>query len=290
MQGNADDPRGGRRRRLRYGLSCAVTGVMLALAPLGHALEDAGTRPGLSLLEFDKFRTDGLPDEQWPLVLEALGHKDEAKVVRSLVREMKPFPAKKLTALLTHPLLAVRLGALELLEEASGVDFSFDPWREDPASGGNPGALAKWQAWVEKGTPAAQPEAALTDDTFRAAAIEIMSGDRARGERGMQRMEAFGIEAVAHIESFLQTQADIEPAARAQLKRAQYRLLLLIALPRQASALARDLALGTLEQQSSALGVLGDGGPAVLPILAEFLTASDPLVRGSRLPSSSPGP
>ena len=263
-----------------------IAAALLAFSPLGRALEDAGTRPGLSLLEFDKFRADGVPDEQWPLVLEALGQKDQAKVVRSLVREMKPFPAKKLTALLTHPLLAVRLGALELLEEAAGEDFGFDPWREEPASGGNPGALARWQAWVEKGTPAAQPEAALTDDTFRAAAIEIMSGDRARGERGMQRMEAFGIEAVARIENFLQAQSSLELGPRAQLKGAQYRLLLLTALPRQASALARDLALGTLEQQSSALGALGDGGSAALPILAEFLTASDPLVRETAVDSA----
>lgn len=253
--------------------------ALLAFSPLGRALENAGTRPGLSLLEFDKFRTDGVPDEQWPLVLEALGHKDQAKVARSLVREMKPFPAKKLTAFLTHPLLAVRLGALELLEEAAGDDFGFDPWREEPASGGNPGALTKWQAWVEKGTPEAQPEAALTDDTFRAAAIEIMSGDHARGERGMQRMEAFGIEAVARIESFLQAQAGLEPGPRAQLKGAEYRLVLLRALPKQAAALGRDLTLGTLEQQSTALAALGDGGSAVLPILAEFLTSTDPLVR-----------
>ena len=264
----------------------AIAAALLAVLPLCDALENAGTRPGLSLLEFEKFRADGVPDAQWPLVLEALGQKDQARVVRSLVREMKPFPAQKLTGLLTHPLLAVRLGALDLLEEAAGEDFGFDPWREEPASGANAGALAQWQAWVEKGTPAAQPEAALSDDTFRAAAMEIMSGDRARGERGMQRMEAFGLDAVARIENFLQAQSSLEAGPRAQLKAAQYRLVLLRALPKQAAALGRDLALGTLEQQSTALGALGDGGAAVLPILGEFLTAADPLARETAVDSA----
>ena len=264
----------------------AIAAALLAVLPLCRALESAGTRPGLSLLEFETMRADGVPDDRWPLVLEALGQKDQARVVRSLVRNMKPFPAKPLVALLGHPLLAVRLGALDLLEEAAGEDFGFDPWREEPASGANAGALAKWQAWVESGTPAAKPEAALNDDTFRAAAMEIMSGDRARAERGVQRMEAFGLGAVARVENFLTAQADLEPAPRAQLKAAQYRLVLLRALPRQAAALARDLALGTLEQQSSALGALGDGGPTVLPILAEFLAASDPLVRETAVDSA----
>ncbi|MEO7319008.1 MAG: HEAT repeat domain-containing protein, partial [Chthoniobacteraceae bacterium] len=147
-------------------------------------------------------------------------------------------------------------------------------------------ALERWRAWAESGTPAAKPEPVLNDETFRAAAIEIMSGDRARAERGMQRMEAFGLDAVARIENFIDAQTSLEPAPRAQLKSAQYRLVLLTALPRQAAALARDLSLGTLEQQSTALGALGDGGPAVLPILGDFISAADPLVRETAVDSA----
>lgn len=264
----------------------AITVAILALASHALALEDAGRRPGLTLADFEKFRANGVPDDQWPLVAEAVGQTDQARPVRSLLREIQPFPAKPLTALLTHPVLAVRLGALDLLEEAAGEDFGFDPWREDPASGENAGALERWQTWVESGATSVKSEPVLNDETFRAAAMEIMSSDRARAERGVQRMEAFGLEAVARIQNFLEAQTTLDPAPRAQLKNAQYRLLLLTALPRQATVLARNLALGTLEQQCNALGALGDGGPAVLPILGDFLGADDPLVRETAVDSA----
>jgi cytochrome c biogenesis protein CcdA/HEAT repeat protein len=272
----------------------AIVAALLATAPVVPAIESAADqararaeiRPELSLGDFERFSAESVPDDQWPAVIEALGQEDRARVARALIRGLQPFPAKQLLPLLQHSRLAVRLGALDLLEEAAGDDFGFDPWSEAPATGANAGALVKWQAWVESGTPAAQPAATLTDEAFRAAATEVMSGERARVERGMQRLEAFGLNAVARIESFLQTQSGLEPAPRAQLKAAQYRLILLTALPRQAAGLARDLALGTLEQQSAALAALGEGGASVLPILGDFLAVPDPLLRETAVDSA----
>ena len=45
--------------------------------------------------------------------------------------------------------------------------------------------------------------------------------------------------------------------------------------------MARDLEVGLPEAQSTALGGLGGGGIAVLPIISEFLDSTDPLVRES---------
>jgi cytochrome c biogenesis protein CcdA/HEAT repeat protein/glutaredoxin len=236
----------------------------------------------LSLQELEEFRARGIPDEQWPALLETLGHSDQRAAVLTLVKEQQPFPAAKLVALLTHAKLAVRLGALDLLEDIAGDTFGFDPWQENPAAGANADALVRWKAWSERGPGAAAATAAtLNEETFRAIALEIMSGNRERAERGMQRLDGFGLAAIAHLEAFFQNQPELEPAPRAALKTAEYRVALGQALPKQAAGLARDLALGRPELQSTALATAAKGGPGVLPVIADFLIAPDPLVRES---------
>ena len=56
---------------------------------------------------------------------------------------LEPFPRADLAAALTDPQLAVRLGALEALEQAAGDDFGFDPWAERPETNAPPGATAR---------------------------------------------------------------------------------------------------------------------------------------------------
>jgi HEAT repeat protein/cytochrome c biogenesis protein CcdA/glutaredoxin len=234
----------------------------------------------LSLQDLADFRTKGIPDEQWPALLETFGQGDLRAAVLAFVKEQDPFPAAKLVALLTHPKLAVRLGALDLLEDAAGDTFRFDPWQGSPAEGGNAEALTRWKSWSEKGAGISTTSAAtLNEETFRAIAHEIMSGNRERAERAMDRLDGFGLSAIAHIESFLQKQTGLEPAPRAALKAAEYRVALKQVLPKQAAALARDLALGRPEVQSTALATAAKGGAGVLPVVADFLVSPDALVR-----------
>jgi HEAT repeat protein/cytochrome c biogenesis protein CcdA len=214
------------------------------------------------------------------MLLETLGSEGESAAVRGLVRELKPFPAARLVGLLAHARLSVRLGALELLEDAAGDTFGFDAWQEDPAAGANVEPLAKWKTWAEKGTVAAPTAGGkLSDETFRVIALEITSGSRERAERAMTRLDAYGLPAIAHIEAFFRAQPNLAPAPRAALKAAEYRLALRQSMPRQAAALARDLALGTNEAQSTALSALAGAGPGALPVIGDFLSSPDPLVR-----------
>jgi HEAT repeat protein/cytochrome c biogenesis protein CcdA len=236
----------------------------------------------LSLRELEEFRTKGIPDEQWPALIEMLGQADQRAAVLALIKEKQPFPGAKLVPLLGHPKLAVRLGALDLLEDAAGETFGFDPWQETPFADGNAEALVRWRAWSEQASgAAASPFVTLNDETFRAIALEIMSGNRERAERGMQRLNGFGLAAIAHLEAFLQNQAALEPAPRAALKAAEYRVALAHTLPKQAAALARDLALGRPDAQSTALAAAAKGGPGALPVIADFLTSPETLVRES---------
>ncbi len=189
------------------------------------------------------------------------------------------FPPRSSWKRSSHPKLSVRLGALDLLEDAAGETFGFDPWSEEPAGGANAGALEKFRAWSANGAAPATAASTLNADSFRTLAMEIVSGERDRAERAMQRLEGFGLGAIGLIEGLLKDQPSLEEGARASLKAAEYRVLLRTALPRQAAALSRQLALGGPDAQATALPLLAEGGLAVLPIAADFLSSPDPLVR-----------
>src|SRR5436190_4481945 len=117
-------------RVLAFGSAVALLGA--ALMPLQGAI-DSPDQNKLSLQELEGFRTSGIPDEQWPALLETLGQTDFRAAVLSLVKDQQPFPAAKLVPHLTHPKLAVRLGALDLLEDVAGETFGFDPWLAAPS-------------------------------------------------------------------------------------------------------------------------------------------------------------
>ena len=59
--------------------------------------------------------------------------------LRNAILNLDPFPSKDLVTLLSDPSLAVRLGALELLEEKAGGDFAYNPWSPPGAPRRPPG-------------------------------------------------------------------------------------------------------------------------------------------------------
>ncbi len=262
-------------RASRIGFIGLVLACTFPAAPAHGALN---TPEGLSLRRLEEYRASGVPDDEWPALLETFGREDQSAAVHSLVKGLKPFPAAKLVALLTHPKLATRSGALDLLEEAAGDTFNFDPFLDDPSSGANEQALARWKAW-STGATAALSTQPLSDEQFRTLALEIMSGNRERSDRALQRLDRFGLNAIAQIEAFLSQQPNLETAAKAAMKAAEYRVVILQSLPKQGSALARELCLGTVEAQSLALATLGKAGAGVLPVIADFLGSPNPLVR-----------
>ena len=59
-----------------------------------------------------------------PLLADPAGRN----TIRTAILTLDPFPSALMVTLLHHSALAVRLGALELLEEKAGGDFGFNPW------------------------------------------------------------------------------------------------------------------------------------------------------------------
>ncbi|MFD0895226.1 HEAT repeat domain-containing protein [Luteolibacter ambystomatis] len=202
-----------------------------------------------------------------------------------------PFPASALAGSLRHASLAVRLGALDLLEEKAGGDFGFNPWAE-PASPENEAPLARWGQW--SASTAGKPEEAkgdgksralLSDDQRRGYLRDLLGQDNDKATRARHMLEADGYESVGFLEEFLKATPALPPGGRAQVRQAQYQIVLAPRFGPGTSEIARNLAFGSRDQVLAAIATVKEAGPLALPILRDFISHDDPLVRETAIDS-----
>ena len=222
-----------------------------------------------------------------PILIEVLPKlADPAKRagIRSILMQAEKPPRPELVALLEHPLLAVRLGALEVLEEFAGGDLSFNPWA--PAdSPENAAALARWNAWARNPADPSGHKEIFTGDQRRAYLQDILADNPDKAARARRMLEAEGLSAVGFLENFLKDTPTLDIGHRARIREAQYQITLSGQLGDQAAITARNLAFGSRDQILSALTTVRSAGLLALPILRDFITHADPLVRENAIDS-----
>ena len=209
-----------------------------------------------------------------PLLADPAGRN----MIRTAILTLDPFPSALMVTLLHNPALAVRLGALELLEEKAGGDFGFNPWLP-PGDPENDGPLARWQNWTGQKPGSGAGKDLLGEDQRRSYLRDLLGGDPDKSSRARRMLEADGLGAVGFLETFLASSPALPAAGRAKVREAQYQIVLSRSLGPQAAATARQLAFGSRDQTLSALGTLRGAGLGALPILRDFIEHPDPLVR-----------
>ena len=227
---------------------------------------------------FDRFNHGTLDVPTLSEVLPQLSNAERRPLIRAKILEAKEPPRKELVMLLEHPLLAVRLGALELLEEMAGGDFSFNPWLPGD-SPGNLGPLARWKAWVGE-KPDANPRGSIFSEEQRRGYLrDLLGDDPDKAARARRMLEAEGLSAVGFLEAFLNQTPALPAVGRSRVREAQYQIVLSRQFGDQAAVLARQLSFGSRDQLLSALGSVRGAGRPGIPILRDFITHPDPLVR-----------
>jgi thioredoxin-related protein len=169
-----------------------------------------GRTPGQSISEkLELLKANKLPESDWPDLLLALGEQNQREPILQALARMNPPPRAKLVELLEHRLLAVRLGALEILEGWTGDDFNFDPWKEKAQA--NSDAIQKWKAWL---TNADNTNAApavyqtLSPEETEAYLRDYLSEDRDRAERAKRMLQRGGASSLQGLQSYLTNNAD----------------------------------------------------------------------------------
>ena len=248
---------------------------------LGTIASLAGAEPADEAMERFKRGVFDLPTLME--VLPRLADPAQRATIRSTITESNQAPRSELVSLLGHPLLAVRLGALEILEEMAGGDFSYNPWT--PAdSPENTTAIARWQVWAkDPGNPPGK--GIFSDDQRRSYLQDILGDDADKAMRARRMLEAEGLSAVGFLETFLAHTPALGEGHRARVREAQYQITLSRQLGDQAAVNARQLAFGSRDQILSALTTVRDAGTLALPILRDFISNPDPLVRESAIDS-----
>ncbi len=221
-----------------------------------------------------------LPPERLSAVMKFLGSRERRKELHDKVMALSPFPKKALAALLDNESMAVRLGALEILEEAAGDIFGFDPWLP-PGSEGNLKARESWKAWAEGGDAALKVHSAFTPEQLSSYIRSLVSEDREASNRALRMLEQGGQDACKALSEFIEAHPSLPPGSKGKLKVAQYSLSIPQMGGQEPSALAFGLVFGNEDQKLKSLGSLALGGKRVIPVLKDFLDDPDSMIRES---------
>jgi HEAT repeat protein len=230
----------------------------------------------LDLLDGDKTLTG----ENWAALMAGLGSRGARDEIRDWLGKRTPTPAPDLVKLLDHPRLAVRLGAIETLEEMAGDAMGYDPWFSDTDPDERAASVAAWQAWASgTGTTARAAYSSLTVEQVDGCLRDLAGDDRTRNLRASRMLARTGPETVPLLDRFVEGHPDLGPGGRKRIREVRFALLLPRRRGLDSSGLAHRLVFGNIDVQLQAMRDLTRFGLAAEPILKEFLGEDDPLVR-----------
>lgn len=209
----------------------------------------------------------------------ALSTPESRSEIEKVIGKANPFPRKELVNLLSHQQLIIRIGSLELLENAAGEDFGFNPWDEPTKNPSSQAALQRWQLWADSDSKIENSTAKLSEEQLLSYIQQLLSDDRNRVQRAIRMLESNNFYAVSALQSFITEHPELPEVKILQLKQAQYELVLIKADRSKAAGLARDLVKGNRDQQLTALSRLKKLGLITIPIIRDFVGEADALTR-----------
>ncbi len=215
-------------------------------------------------------------------LVQKLGARQSA-IREAAIRRLLPHPqaaAPAVAEAFTKPGLAVRLAALELLDEWGAPVADLDPWRPDTITDPAKQALA---TWVREGArpPSTRP-AGPTPEALAAVGREIDRLARATSESEArairERLARYGSDLLPEVYARLQhATSDLE---RRRLTALRYRLLATDALVLNwPSGIERLSAIDAEVRHQAVQELAGRADPANAPLLLELFSDPDPLVR-----------
>jgi HEAT repeat protein/cytochrome c biogenesis protein CcdA/glutaredoxin len=220
---------------------------------------------------------------QWPDLMAGLGSNEGRARLHGALLAYEPCPRREWTALLKHPKLAVRLGAFEILEELAGNTYGYDPWTEP---GANREALERWQGWVEGSSNETQRVfAPLTEEQIVGYVRDLASGDRDRSARAVRMLEQAGTSVIPVLESWSVSATGAGEDALRRVREVRYFLLLPDSLGTERGRIVHRLVFGNQDERLRSLAGAAAAGERALPVLADFLTDADPMIREAAVDS-----
>ncbi len=238
-----------------------------------------GTRAGADLVAMAETITSGkIEPVQWPAALQMMVTPQGKEVIRQAVLNNSTNARAPLIVCLDDPRLAVRCGALDLLEELAGDTMSFDPWA-DAGSALRQEALTRWQRWALSTQAEQVVYAALTEAEFERALAELIGPDPDRSARALRILSQGAEMTVKGIVRYLEAHPGLEPGAIRRIKEVQYALVIPADSGLNPAATAHRLVWGNQDVQLQTIRQLSDCEARAMPILTDLLRSPEPLIR-----------
>ncbi len=228
----------------------------------------------------DKLGANEMPPELWPDVMIYLGSREKRKDLHYGIMLLSPFPKKKISALLDNSRLAVRMGALDILEELAGDTFGFDPWLPANAPG-NEGSREKWRNWAEDKNPDIKIHNALTSDQISSYIRDLVSDDREASNRALRMLDNGGKDVYAFLADFIKKHPELAESKKNKIRVAQYSVIIPPSCGAEPASIASGLVFGTVDMKLKNISRLQYGGKKVILILRDFLADGDSMIRES---------
>ncbi len=220
-----------------------------------------------------------IPADKWPAIMLALGTERGRDELHDHIVARRPVPHAALITMLDDSRLAVRLGALEILEELTGNSFGFDPWLDNAAVATNREAVKKFKEHFGSEDAGTAVYAALTREQLDAYIRDLITGDRERMTRARRMLESGGEDSARALLEFLEDHEDLPAGARKRIKEMQYALYLPATGGIDPARTAHQLVFGNLDIRLRALAQLHILRNDAVPIIREYLDDPDPIVR-----------
>ena len=218
-----------------------------------------------------------LPASDWPNLILAIGNKNTRKLIHGRIFKLNPLPVHSLVAMLSDPRLAVRIGAIEILEEITGDDFDFDPWSDAEA---NAKPITRWNEWAASPTSTENAgSGTLSAEQLRVYLRDIASNDIERSSRAVRMLQNGGASTLQSLDDFLEKNPLTSPSGKSRIREAKYALVLPSIGNHDPLSLAHQLVFGNLDTRIQAINLLNEGGDAVLPVAVDYLGDNEAMVR-----------
>ncbi len=239
-------------------------------------------------LLIEQLKTGGASSSDWRKALISMQDGDARKAILSIAEKLSPSDRKALVSCLADDQLAVRLGALELLEELNNTITGLDPWT-DPQADDQQAALKQWQDWNAFGAAATSPATTLSRETFERYMQDLIGdakdgdtsdGDALKRSRYALRILANGGESAASwIVDYMEAHPRLDENALRRVKEVQYALVIPTTAGRDPLTVAHRLIWGSQDVQIRTIRQLTDSGMAVAPVMVDLLAYPEPVVR-----------
>ncbi len=224
-----------------------------------------------------------LTTDQWRSVLAGMRDNRIRHAIRNRLHEDHETLRPLFVELLDDAQLAVRVAAIEWLEEWAGDDFGYDPWRvPDPADPDHLWSRERWDDWLQRPLPdddVAVFYSPLSDEQIERYLRDLLSEDRARSLRAARTLVRTGQGLLPAIDEFKAAHPDLPAGLQDRLREIRYTVLLPATGQTDPALLANRLVFGHQDVRLQTLRDLAPHAMAVMPVLEDFLTADDALVR-----------